>query len=652
MKCNSCGAEISPNARFCDQCGSPVVHDEVTDQPVFEELDVDLVDENGELTEDAAADDPYSVDADESAYLDGDDAEDDYDDFGDDDLPASESSLDDDDFESPAGVDLPAAKPLEKPLGVGAVPFVPVAPAPRAMPRAVRASRVYGQHPGFSPAQPASGAPKRVSSLDGFAQRVSDAARPMGEAVAGVASTPAETQGSTEQIAATHGPAAAAASVADREERLRREQERRERDAARREVRERERRERAAARDAERAEARERAAARKAASASSAAASAAPAVADPNATSVIDRKAVSAVQAPADPDATGNLGRIRTDARAAAVGPRVNTAAASAPTRNGSASEVVDTRRFLPVVIVVVVIALVAGGLGLSGFLGGSKSSGSDSKQEQQTDQSSQSEQADEKSETEETGPEVRSNVAAYSWSELSEISKLIAAAESDEAGASIAKKYNLLDASGRLDGTQTKDVELTDGTIVTMRIAGFRNDDLTDGSGKAGISFIAKNSIGAYYINDGTDGGWADSYLRGWLNGDFISELPSDLSENIAEVSKLTSATGSSKSKTVSDKVWIPSFSEIVGNLASGVKRADVYSSEGKQYQLFSDSGVEYSGGYDILGLRSSSTGYWWTRTVDPLDDTHYMCVNSSGEPWYGQKPLTENDILIGFCI
>ena len=77
-----------------------------------------------------------------------------------------------------AGEAIPAPKPLEQPLSAGAVPFVPMAPAPRAMPRSMRAPRPYEPRPGFSPAQPGTSKPKRASSLAGLAAQVPPAPDP------------------------------------------------------------------------------------------------------------------------------------------------------------------------------------------------------------------------------------------------------------------------------------------------------------------------------------------------------------------------------------------------------------------------------------------------------------------------------------------
>ena len=98
-------------------------------------------------------------------------------------------------------------------------------------------------------------------------------------------------------------------------------------------------------------------------------------------------------------------------------------------------------------------------------------------------------------------GVPVKDSTEAYTWDELSRISDEIGKASDESAAVEIAKKYNLTTKDGKLDGTQTKSVTLTDGTRTAVQIAGFAHDEKTDG-GKAGITFIFKDCIGEGKIN------------------------------------------------------------------------------------------------------------------------------------------------------
>ena len=83
----------------------------------------------------------------------------------------------------------------------------------------------------------------------------------------------------------------------------------------------------------------------------------------------------------------------------------------------------------------------------------------------------------------------VKSAVEAYTWDELAQISDEIGAAGDEAAAIEVAKKYNLVTADGKLDGTQVKLVTLTNNMTVPVQIVGFAHDDKTAG-GKAGITF------------------------------------------------------------------------------------------------------------------------------------------------------------------
>ncbi len=296
------------------------------------------------------------------------------------------------------------------------------------------------------------------------------------------------------------------------------------------------------------------------------------------------------------------------------------------------------------------------------GPLGGSSSSDDSSvvaTDEGSDDTSSETVVADDETEAGETGSSgavVRAAVEEYSWSELSQISALISAASSDDEAIQIAIEYNLCNDDGTLDGTQTKELELTDGTTVTMRVAGFNQDEKSDGSGTAGITFIAEDSVGSMAMTtDLTSYGWADSELRTWLNGDLLAELPDELQSLVVAVDKTTNPVAGSdvtEQVTTSDSVWLLSYSEIVGELTTDNKRYDYYTSEGEQYQLFSDVGVEWHSTNEILSLYTGEECWWWMRSPDVLSSEHFLCVYYDGSAYHYHRAPSSNEVIIGFCI
>lgn len=283
-------------------------------------------------------------------------------------------------------------------------------------------------------------------------------------------------------------------------------------------------------------------------------------------------------------------------------------------------------------------------------------------------------------------GPQVKSCLNDYSWEEIAQISKLISKKGDQNGAIGIAKKYHLCTADGKLDGTQTKDVTLSDGTQTKVMIMGFNHDDKSDGSGKAGITFIFADDVAKKNMferadldnlfqeiqDDGSANiSWENASLRSWLSDSFSNELPSDLRKQIVSVDKadavmpwvsytIDSYYGggigaelnddpdlmtTSTTITTSDKLWVPSFVE-VAPLSDYLMNGWTYLlQEGSQYQLFDDTGVTADTPNSILGTYDSQDGGgWWLRSWSTYGDRFtgkddhllnpcFRCTNSNGD-------------------
>lgn len=294
-------------------------------------------------------------------------------------------------------------------------------------------------------------------------------------------------------------------------------------------------------------------------------------------------------------------------------------------------------------------------------------------------------------------GPQVKSCLNDYSWEEIAQISKLISK-KSDQNGAiEIAKKYHLCTADGKLDGTQTKDVTLSDGTQTKVMIMGFNHDDRSDGSGKAGITFIFADDVAKKNMfewadldsifqeiqDDGSANiSWENTSLRSWLSDSFSNELPSDLREQIVSVDKADAVmpwvsftidsyygggigaklnddpdlTTTSTTITSSDKLWLPSYVELAPISDFSDDNMDSYDAyllqEGSQYQLFDDAGLTEDTPNSVLGIYDSQDGgSWWLRSWGTYgfrgEDDHnlnpsFRCVSSHGD---GEAASYRND-------
>ena len=183
--------------------------------------------------------------------------------------------------------------------------------------------------------------------------------------------------------------------------------------------------------------------------------------------------------------------------------------------------------------------------------------------------------------------------------------------------------------------------MKLTNGKTLEYRIVGINHDDLADGSGKAGLTFEATNTVlGAQRMNatDTNVGGWEKSELRGRLNsGDLWSLLPSELQSKVKPVKKMTDNKGGGTAGTPSattDKVFLLSSTEVWGDLDH----------DGSQYEYYKSKGVtksNYSG--------ASSSNYHWTHSVHPSYSTHFRNVYSSGD-WSGNRATDTNYVFPAF--
>ena len=310
---------------------------------------------------------------------------------------------------------------------------------------------------------------------------------------------------------------------------------------------------------------------------------------------------------------------------------------------------------FNPVAVVAVVIAFVAVvALGI-GVLGGGQK-----QPEPTTPEPAQ--QASEPQATPEPDPEpeatevaVRASVEDYSWGELSQIADMIAGAKDQSSALEIEKKYNLVSAAGTLDGTQAKTLQLSDGTSVKMRIAGFRHDQRSDGSGVAGITFLADSIVSVRPMNTPERVDWSQTSLRAWLNGEFLGLLPDELSGKVVEVKKQTNrASDFSSQEETDDKVWLLSYFELVGEVSASSSRSGVYNPEGAQYQMFSDLGGQWEGTNEAF-MVSGECANWWLRSPDPANEGLIIAPrNSDGSPGLARNSAIDGEVGVvpAFCL
>ena len=188
-----------------------------------------------------------------------------------------------------------------------------------------------------------------------------------------------------------------------------------------------------------------------------------------------------------------------------------------------------------------------------------------------------------------------------------------------------------------------TKCVDLGDQGNIIMQIVAMDTDDLADGSGKAPITWVAKELLATKKPMN-SSGSNANGYpaceMKTYLaeNGTIWNKLPATLKTLIKPVSKTSYDKTTAADLTSTEKLWIPSAREIFGGTS--------YEQSGPVYSdIFKDSTSHKRA---VFG--SSSFTSWWLRSADSSNDTIFRSVSSSGNTSY-DGARSSRGVCLGFC-
>lgn len=256
--------------------------------------------------------------------------------------------------------------------------------------------------------------------------------------------------------------------------------------------------------------------------------------------------------------------------------------------------------------------------------------------------------------------PIIRASLSAYSWGELSVISAKMQQAGSRSAALAVGEKYHLCDAAGYFM-PETKHVQLTDGSELSLRLVDIMHDSKSDGSGMASMSFLGTTISHSRRMAPGTrtDGGWQASELRQWMNGELLGKLPSDLSGAVVAVEKQSNNIGKTTSlscvTSTSDYLWAPSIVELCGPVNweyssdpgnSSFYNA-VFNAEGSQYAYYAQQSIRIEDSNACLSLG----GDWWMRST-AASSGRGRHVKANGDPSaFGDSSETLG-VVVGLCI
>ena len=206
--------------------------------------------------------------------------------------------------------------------------------------------------------------------------------------------------------------------------------------------------------------------------------------------------------------------------------------------------------------------------------------------------------------------------------------------------------------AKAAMDARTKWSVKLANGQTMQYRIVGINHDDLADGSGKAGLTFLTTSSLtGILPMNHARTnaGGWEKFELRQKMNsGDIWNLMPADFQSKVKTVRKLTNnVSGTDKNAAVtatSDKLFLLSNSEIVptSHWASSYPWT---SSEGTQYEAFKGKVTNNNGNNDLPGFGFNM----WERSCSPSKDAEFLFFSMYCNP--SSTCVSNNGIHVLLC-
>ena len=170
-------------------------------------------------------------------------------------------------------------------------------------------------------------------------------------------------------------------------------------------------------------------------------------------------------------------------------------------------------------------------------------------------------------------------------------------------------------------DGTCYKDM-LINGTNYRIDIIGKNHDDLSDGTGKAPLTFQLHDCYATtYQIHNANSnvGGWTGCNMRNIHLPAILELMPSDVRSGIREVQKLT-GNSSGNILTTNDKLFLLSEIELYGDIGNSLD------GEGTQYSYYK-SGVN-TRIKNVNGIAS----FWWTRSPDYELGNYFVFISIDG--------------------
>lgn len=185
--------------------------------------------------------------------------------------------------------------------------------------------------------------------------------------------------------------------------------------------------------------------------------------------------------------------------------------------------------------------------------------------------------------------------------------------------------------------------------TYADVEIIGHNHDNLADDSGKAPLTFLCADLPQILHrMNEesSNEGGYKDSEMREFVNGELFTSLPENLKTVIKPVYKISDGGSTNKTLiTTVDSCWIPSYNEV--GLTSGNNNL---AGQGELYSAIFSSNKETRKKYIT---DDTATGGYWLRSSYYSANSNSMfwrVTNSGGS--YSDIAFNSFYVAFGFCI
>ena len=184
-------------------------------------------------------------------------------------------------------------------------------------------------------------------------------------------------------------------------------------------------------------------------------------------------------------------------------------------------------------------------------------------------------------------------------------------------------------------DGSCYKDMDIG-GTNYRIDIIGKNHDDLSDGTGKAPLTFQMHDCYDEtkqMNSSNTNSGGWTNCAMRSTHLPAILALMPAEVQDGIREVQKKSSAGSQSSSiQTTNDKLFLLSEIEIFGSTTYS------FAGEGPQYDYYK------AGNSKVKDLR------WWERSPRSSNSAYFCLVYTTGVAGVDGASYS-NGVAFGFC-